>query len=266
MSSVAIVTGASRGLGLFTARRLAAHGYTVYGTSRSAAAGRGGGGPIHMLELDVTRPESVEACVGAVLEREGRVDLLVNNAGYPMTGAMEEVSVDEAMRQFDTNFFGALRMIHAVLPGMRSQRSGRIVNVSSAAGDIPVPFYGVYGASKAALERASLSLRAELRPFGIHVSCVTPSSHKTEVQHVLPARRLDVYGSRRDTMLAAMHETVVHGDDPEQVARAVLRAATSARPRSQYRVGGDSRAFGILLRLLPMSVLELLVRKKFALP
>jgi NAD(P)-dependent dehydrogenase (short-subunit alcohol dehydrogenase family) len=263
MNKVAIVTGASRGLGLATARLLTARGYTVYGTSRSPSAGEAGA--VHMLALDVTRPESVAACVAEVLRREGRIDLLVNNAGYPMTGAVEEVSVEEMARQFETNFFGAMRMIHAVLPTMRAQRGGRVINLSSAAGDIPVPFYGVYGASKAALERASLSLRAELRPFDVHVSCVTPSSHRTDVQHVLPGRGLDAYAAPRARMLAAMHDTVARGDDPEQVARAVLRAATVARPRSQYRVGGDSRAFGLLLRLLPVSALEFLVRRKFAL-
>ncbi len=263
MAAVAIVTGASRGLGRATAQHLAAHGYIVYGTSRAPTQDHDGA--VRILALDVASPASVEACVAEVLRQQGRVDLLVNNAGFPMTGAVEEVTVDEMRGQFETNFFGAMRMIHAVLPTMRAQGSGHIVNVGSAASDIPVPFYGVYGASKAALARASLSLRAEVRPFGIAVVCVTPSSHRTEVQHVLPARGLDVYRAPRTRMLAAMHQTVVEGDDPSQVAAAVLRAASTARPAFQARVGGDSRVFGVLLRLLPVSMLELLVRKKFAL-
>lgn len=262
MPTIALVTGASRGLGHVTAHALAAAGYTVYGTTR--ASNPRDDGPVRMLSLELTDPASIRAAVATVMEREGRVDLLVNNAGYPQAGAAEEVSLEEARRQFEANFFGAYQLIQAVLPEMRTRGAGRIVNVSSAAGDIPVPFYGVYGASKAALERLTLSLRAELRPFGVHLSCVTPSSHRTTVEHVLPTNAMSLYQGPRQAVLAAMHETVVQGDDPRNVARAVLRAARSRRPRAQYRVGGDSRAFGVLLRLLPTSALEFLVRKKFS--
>src|SRR5690606_35507590 len=158
---VVLITGASSGLGRATARLLAERGYRVFGTSRRPPADAPTGG-VEPLALDVCADASVAACVQTVLARAGRIDALINNAGYELGGALEEATLEEAQRQFETNFFGAVRMIRAVLPAMRRQGGGRIVNVSSLAGLAPVPFLGLYSASKFALEGYSEALRHEV--------------------------------------------------------------------------------------------------------
>jgi NAD(P)-dependent dehydrogenase (short-subunit alcohol dehydrogenase family) len=163
---VALVTGASSGIGQATAELLAAHGFTVFGTSRT---------PIQdtrsytWLPLDVRSDDSVQAAVQSLLAQAGRIDVLVNNAGYVQFGAIEESNVADAQAQFDTNLFGVIRMVKAVLPVMRKQGSGRIINISSIVGHIAAPYGGLYGASKFALEGLSESLSAEVRQFGVSV-------------------------------------------------------------------------------------------------
>jgi NAD(P)-dependent dehydrogenase (short-subunit alcohol dehydrogenase family) len=259
-TKVALVTGASQGLGQATARRLAAAGWRVFGTTRHTHPADDG--PVGMLTLDVRHPASVAACVDSVRARAGRLDALVNNAGYPLTGSIEEVSVEEAQAQFETNFFGAVRMMQAVLPLMRVQGGGHVVNVSSAAAFVPLPYYGVYGASKAALERLSLSLREEMRPFGVHVCIVAPSSHRTSVQHLSPAQACGAHTAAHERAVATMCGTVQDGDDPENVARTVLRAVSSRAAKARYLVGGDARAFGFLQRVAPQRLIEVMVRAK----
>ncbi|MFQ5457938.1 MAG: SDR family NAD(P)-dependent oxidoreductase, partial [Myxococcota bacterium] len=176
--AVVLVTGASSGFGAAISALLSSRGLRVFGTSRRAGA-EGTGGAVTMLPLDVRSDASVTACVAGVLARAGRVDALVNNAGYTFASAAEEASLEEAKAQFETNFFGAARMMRAVLPIMRRQESGRIVNVTSLAGLLGVPFHAYYSASKFALEGFSEGLRQEVRSFGIHVSCVEPGDFKT---------------------------------------------------------------------------------------
>ena len=170
---VALVTGASSGFGRLTAEHLLRDGYRVFGTSRRELPDTERG--VEMLTLDVRSEESVRECVGRVLQTAGRIDLLVNNAGLLVTvGPDEEVSPEEAQLLFETNFFGVTRMTHAVLPSMRSRRSGRIVNVSSLAGLLAVPGQALYSATKFAVEGYSEALRQELMPYGITVSLVEP--------------------------------------------------------------------------------------------
>ncbi|MCY1013953.1 SDR family NAD(P)-dependent oxidoreductase [Nannocystis pusilla] len=177
--TVVLITGASSGFGEAAARLLAARGpCRVFGTSRRAA-GHDTPGGVEMLPLDVRSDASVAACVDAVMQRAGRIDVLVNNAGYTLAGAVEETAIDEAKAQFDTNFFGMARMVRAVLPVMRAQGGGRIVNVSSLAGLVGVPFHAHYSASKFAVEGLSEGLRQEVRRFGIHVSLIEPGDFKT---------------------------------------------------------------------------------------
>src|SRR5262245_34289403 len=172
----ALVTGASRGIGQLLAERLAQRGYRVFGTSRVAQVSTGA---VTMLALDVDDDNSVSACVEQVLRSAGRIDVLVNNAGRLDEGPLEEYSVANLQAVFDTNFFGVARMVNAVLPSMRGARRGRIVNVGSLSGLMPLPFMGAYCASKHALESYSESLRHELRPLGIHVSIVEPGYYRT---------------------------------------------------------------------------------------
>jgi len=176
--SVALVTGASSGIGEATAERLARAGYRVYGTSRRGA--QAGGRSFEMLPLDVTSDESVAAAVGEVMRLEGRLDLLVNNAGFSVAPAgAEESSIEQARAIFDTNFFGIVRMTRAVVPQMRRQGAGRIINIGSALGFLPMPYGALYAATKHAVEGYSESLDHELRTRGIRVSVIEPAYTKT---------------------------------------------------------------------------------------
>jgi short-subunit dehydrogenase len=166
--NVVPITGASSGVGQAAARLLAQRGYKVFGTSRNPATAESIP-MVEMLPLDVRADASVHACVEAVSHRGGRLDVLVNNAGFELAGALEELSPPEAEAQFETNFFGVVRMINAVLPSMRQQKRGRIVNVGSLSGLSPIPFLGIYSASKFALEGYMEALRHEVKPFNIHV-------------------------------------------------------------------------------------------------
>lgn len=263
MNKIALVTGASSGLGRATAELLVTQGYEVFGTTRSTKPtdiGR-----VRMLTLELADERSIEACVGAVVERSGRIDLLVNNAGRSMAGAIEEVSLEELQHEFQVNFFGTLRVIKRAMPTLRAQGSGRIVNVSSAAATVPVPFYGVYGASKAALERVTFSLRQELRPFGIHVSVVSPSSHRTNMQSTLPAAPIAAYQVPRDRIISAARQAVADGGDPVDVARTILLAATARHPKARYPVGKDAKAFAFIQRLVSHAFIERMIGAKFKL-
>src|SRR5437660_4331303 len=175
---VALVTGASSGIGQAAARALVGAGFTVYGTSRRATAGETRGGVV-FLALDVTDDESVAGAVREVLERSGRIDVLVNNAGVGVSGAAEESSVEQARALFETNVFGSIRMTRAVLPQMREQRSGRIINVSSIVGLIPVPYMALYASSKHALEGYSESVDHEVHDQVVRVLLVGPGRPKT---------------------------------------------------------------------------------------
>src|SRR5688572_8040299 len=172
--TIALVTGASSGIGQATAERLAKAGYTVYGTSRRGTSV--GARSFHMLPLDVTSDASVDAAVGEVMRREGRIDLLVNNAGFGVApGGAEESSIEQARLIFDTNFFGIVRMTRAVVPHMRRQGSGRIINMGSVLGFLPMPYMALYSATKHAVAGYSESLDQELRTLGIRVSVVEPA-------------------------------------------------------------------------------------------
>src|SRR2546422_6503660 len=172
MSQTVLVTGASSGIGQATAQLLAERGHRVFGTTRKPGAAQASG--FTMVGLDVRSDDSVRGCVDQVLSQAGRLDVLVNNAGYTLMGAAEETSVAEAKAQFETNFFGVVRMVNAVLPGMRAAGAGKIINISSLAGNTAIPFSAFYSATKFALEGYSESLWYEVSPFGISVSLVEP--------------------------------------------------------------------------------------------
>src|SRR5690349_855191 len=196
--SIALVTGASSGIGEATAQRLALAGYKVYGTSRRGA--QGSQQSFHMLPLDVTSDESVEAAVSQLIRLEGRIDLLVNNAGFGVAPAgAEESSIDQARSIFDTNFFGIVRMTRAVVPYMRRHGSGRIINIGSVLGFLPMPYGALYAATKHAVEGYSESLDHELRTRSIRVSVIEPAYTKTPFDANLmePDAKLDEYREAR---------------------------------------------------------------------
>src|SRR4051812_35660197 len=216
---IALVTGASSGIGEAAALRLAKAGYKVYGTSRRGA--RAGPQPYEMLPLDVTQDESVQAAVQALIAREGRIDLLVNNAGFGVAPAgAEESSITQAQAIFDTNFFGMVRMIRAVVPQMRRQGSGRIINIGSVVGFLPAPYMALYSATKHAVAGYSESLDHELRTQGIRVTVVEPPYINTpfEANSTQPDTPLDMYREIRARMDQRLKERLAGADGPEVVA------------------------------------------------
>ena len=179
--NVALVTGVSSGIGRATAAILAGQGFRVFGTTRQSVDASVASGSVTLVRLDVRDDESVHTCVRAVLDQAGRLDALVNSAGYVLLGSLEETSIEEARELFETNFFGVLRMCRAVLPAMRQQGAGRIVNVSSVLGFLPAPYMGIYAATKHAIEGYSESLDHEVRQFGIRVSVIEPGFTRTRL-------------------------------------------------------------------------------------
>ena len=258
---VALVTGASSGIGQATAELLAAHGFTVFGTSR---APREDTRSYTWLPLDVRSDDSVQAAIQSLLAQAGRIDLLVNNAGYVQFGAIEESSVADAQAQLDTNLFGVIRMLKAVLPVMRQQGSGRIINMSSIVGHVAAPHFGLYATSKFALEGLSEALSEEVRPFGVSVSLVEPSYVNTPIVNQPPTNLIAAYTNARQAALQAYMKSSKKGMEPGAVARAILRAATTTRPRLRYPVGQDGKALLLLKRLLPESAFEALKRRLFS--
>src|SRR5256714_1958218 len=237
-NSVALVTGASSGIGKATAERLATAGYTVYGTSRRGATS--GQRSFEMLSLDVTSDESVAAAVNALLRSEGRLDLLVNNAGFSIAPAgAEESSIEQARSVFETNFFGIVRMTRAVLPHMRRQGSGRIINIGSVLGFLPMPYGALYAATKHAVEGYSESLDHELRTRGIRVSVIEPAYTKTpfDANFMEPDAKLDAYREGREGVTKRVNEVMATAEAPGVVADTVLKAANAAHPKIRYAAG-----------------------------
>src|SRR5437879_2654782 len=237
-SKIALVTGASSGIGEATAERLANAGYKVYGTSRRGA--QPGQRSFAMLPLDVTSDESVEAAVRELIRLEGRIDLLVNNAGFGVAPAgAEESSLDQARPIFETNFFGLVRMTRAVLPHMRRQGSGRIINIGSVLGFLPMPYGALYAATKHAVEGYSESLDHELRTRGIRVSVIEPAYTKTpfDANFMQPDAKLDEYREARAGVIRRVNEVMATAEPPGVVADTVLKAANAARPKIRYAAG-----------------------------
>jgi NAD(P)-dependent dehydrogenase (short-subunit alcohol dehydrogenase family) len=266
MSKIALVTGASSGIGQATAERLVKAGYTVYGTSRRAD--RAGQRSFAMVPLDVTSDESVEAAVSEVTRRDGRIDLLVNNAGFSIAPARaEESSIEQARSIFDTNFFGILRMTRAVLPHMRRQGSGRIINISSVFGFLPAPYMALYAATKHAIEGYSESLDHELRTRGIRVSVIEPANTSTQFDANLlqPDAKLEEYREARAAVAKRMKEMVTDGDQPGVIADAVLKAASADRPQLRYPAGAGANRLRWLRRYAPPGVLDAGIRKNLRL-
>lgn len=253
-SPVVLVTGASSGIGLACARRLARRGYRVFGASRRPP--ERADEPFEWLALDVGDDESVRRAVATVLERAGRLDVLISNAGIGYAGAVEDTSLEEARAIFETNFFGTLRFCREVLPYMRTRGSGRIVVVGSLAGLIALPFQGLYSASKFALEGLCESLRMEVRPLGIHVVLIEPGDTRTGFtahrRWVQSAQIGSAYERAARRALAVQERDETHGVSPECVARVVERVLRLRSPRLRYKAAGFFQRFAAFLkRVLP---------------
>jgi len=262
---VVLVTGASSGIGACCAAYLSERRYRVYGASRSATAAPG----VVPLAMDVTNDASVSQAIAAILAREGRLDVLVNSAGSGIAGAVEDTSVEEAVAQFEVNFFGIFRVCRAALPVLRRQGAGYIVNIGSIGGLIAIPYQGFYSASKFALDGLSESLRLEVRPFGIHVVLIEPGDHRTSFtqnrRSTEVSARGSVYRDRFERALARMVSDEQGGPVPDGIARLLYKVINQPNPRLRYTVGpAAQRAAVWLKRLLPNAVVEKIVRGYYA--
>jgi NAD(P)-dependent dehydrogenase (short-subunit alcohol dehydrogenase family) len=260
--NVALVTGASSGIGAAVAQRLAGAGYKVYGTSRRAAAGEHSA--FDMIALDVTSDESVQRAVATVLYKEGRIDLLVNNAGFGVAPAgAEESSMEQARAIFETNFFGVVRMTRAVLPHMRSRGGGRIVHMGSVLGFLPMPYGALYAATKHALEGYSESLDHELRGWGIRSIVVEPAYTKTpfDANLLAPDAVLDAYSDVRAAVTGRLKELMEGAEGPDVVADTVLKAAQAPRPKLRYTAGTLAKRLRLLRTVAPSAMMDAGLRK-----
>jgi len=257
MKRVCVLTGGSSGIGKATAILLAKHGFTVYELSRNGVDTDG----IRHITADVTEPDQVKAAIAKVLEAEGQIDLLVNNAGFGISGAVEYTDPKEAFSQLNVNFFGTLHCIQAVLPAMRAQKSGHIVNISSVAAPIAIPFQAFYSATKSATNSLTLALRNEVKPFGVKACAILPGDVKTgfTVARRKSCAGAEIYGEAIDRAVAVMEHDEQNGMSPELVAQAVLRAANAKNPQAYYTVGLQYQVFVLLAKLLPASWTNALV-------
>jgi len=265
-SPVAVVTGATAGIGLATAAAFVKQGYVVYGTSRWPPSSSPSG--VEMLACDVTSDNSVASVIAEVLRRSGRIDVLVNNAGFGLIAGAEESSIEQAKAVFDVNVFGVMRMTNHVLPGMRQQRSGRVINIGSVVGFLPAPYYAIYGATKHAIDGYSQTLDHEVRGFGIRVISIEPAFTRTsfETNLVAPDRPLAIYDSVRNSIIETSRQQLEKGDEPEVVAQVVLKAAQAAKPRLRYPAGPAARQLALVRRILPEGLFNSILRKQFGLP
>jgi NAD(P)-dependent dehydrogenase (short-subunit alcohol dehydrogenase family) len=266
-ANVVLVTGASSGIGLACAKLLSERGHTVYGTSRKPSQPSLG---FRMLELDVTQDASVQAAVSTVLAEQGHLDVVVNNAGYALAGPIEETSMEEARGQFDTNFFGVLRVCQAVLPSMRARRSGLILNVSSLGGVAGLPFQGLYSASKFALEGLTESLRLEVASFGIQVTSLQPgdvhtliTQNRVRTQRSSPA---SPYRHAFETVLSIIEKEERAGVSAQRVATQVLKSIERPRVGVRSSVGHLSqRIITVAKAFLPSWLFERLLKSFYGL-
>lgn len=263
---VALITGASSGFGALTAVLLAQEGYRVFGTSRREQTA--GAPNIEMLVLDVRSEQSVHSCIKQLLAQTNRIDLLINNAGREHASVIEETSFELATDVFETNFWGVVRVTSAVLPCMRQQRGGHIINVSSLAGLIGMAGQGFYSASKFALEGYSDALSQEVGQFNINVSLIEPGFFKTNLHHtILPSADIfPDYKALRNAVQLSIKEAIFQGGDPRKVAELIVRAAKSKSPRLRYRVGNDALWVPRLKAILPERLFRLGLRRRFNLP
>jgi NAD(P)-dependent dehydrogenase (short-subunit alcohol dehydrogenase family) len=270
---VALVTGASSGIGEQTALDLAAAGFAVYGVARrvdrmASLAERG----VTTFAMDVTDDASMVSGVDRILGESGRLDVMVNNAGYGSYGAVEDVPIDEARRQFEVNLFGLARLVQLVLPGMRERRSGRIVNVSSIGGKFYEPLGAWYHATKFAVEGFSDSLRLEVAQFGIKVVIIEPGPIVTEWNEISRESLTETSRGGAYENLAASVRRVLEradgppmGSSPDVVARKIVHAATVGRPRARYPVGRGAGSIVRMRRALPDSAMDLVIRRMYSL-
>lgn len=258
MSKVVLITGASSGIGKSVGEYLTQKGFKVYGTSRNPDNYPATKFPI--LALDVKKNDTIEQTVKTIIANEGQLDVLINNAGAGITGPIEEIPEAEIKANFDTNFFGPINVIKAVLPQMRQQNSGLIINVTSIAGYMGLPYRGVYSASKGALELLTEAFRMELKDFNIKMTNVAPGDFATNIaagRYHAPLLDSSPYKKPYGDTLDLMNTHVDNGSDPNIMAEAIFKIIKTQNPKVHYKVGEFIQKFSIVLkRILPSKVYE----------
>ncbi|MFA7444724.1 MAG: SDR family oxidoreductase [Flavobacteriaceae bacterium] len=264
---IIFITGASSGIGKAIGEYLHDKNYVVYGTSRNPE--KYPNSKIRLLALDVADVVSIKNAVTEILEKENRIDVLINNAGAGITGALEEIPTSEIKRNFETNFFGPIEVMKAVLPQMRKQKSGRIINITSIAGYMGLPYRSVYSASKGALELITEALRMEVKQFGIEVTNVAPGDFATNIaqgRYHAPLIQGSDYEISYGKTLDLMNTHVDSGSNPIEMAEAVHKIITTPKPKIHYKVGAFLQKFSIVLkRILPDKVYEKMLMKHYKL-
>ena len=265
MSKVILITGASSGIGKITAGHLSSKGFKVYGTSRNPKPGKSDN--FTLIKLDLHDKESIEKAIEFVKSKEGRLDVVINNAGMGITGPIEETETEEMRKAFETNFFGAIEVMKAVLPVMREQKKGIIINVTSIAGYMGLPFRGIYSAAKGALELVTESVSMEVKAFGIKVVNVAPGDFATNIasgRYHSPVIKDSVYAPVYQNNLDLMNDHVNSGQDPIEMAKQIYRIINDPSPKLHYKVGESMQKFSIALkRILPDRFYEKLIMKYY---
>ncbi len=267
MSKVVLITGGSSGIGKSVGEFLTSKGFIVYGTSRNPK--KYSSSKIKLIALDVADEASINKAIKTVIDLEHRLDILINNAGAGITGPIEETPNEEIKRNFETNFFGPISIIKAVLPQMREQQDGLIINITSIAGYMGLPYRGVYSASKGALELITEAFRMETKAFGIKMTNVAPGDFATNIasgRYHSPVNQGSPYESTYRNTLQLMDAHVDKGQDPQLMARAIYNIIQTPNPRIHYKIGQFMQKFSIVLkRVLPDMVYEKMLMKHFGL-
>lgn len=267
MQKVVLITGGSSGIGKSIGIYLAQKGYKVYGTSRNAEAVADT--PFPLVSLDVRKTETIKSAISEIIEKEGRIDILINNAGVGITGPLEEIPLEEIKNNFEVNVFGPIEVMKAVLPTMRKQQSGLIINITSIAAYMGLPYRGVYSSSKGALELITEALRMEVKSFGIEITNLAPGDFATDIasrRYHAPLVKGSAYEVPYGKTLQMMDEHVHAGSNPVQVAEAVLKIIQTPKPNIHYKVGAFMQKFSIVLkRILSDKMYEKLLMNHYKL-
>ncbi|TCK68968.1 short-subunit dehydrogenase [Winogradskyella wandonensis] len=265
MSKVVLITGGSSGIGKSIGNYLVVKGYQVYGTSRNPD--RYPDSQFPLVALDVTKPETITSCITNILKTTETIDVLINNAGAGITGPMEEIPDEELKRNFETNLFGPISVIKSVLPNMRKQQSGLIINITSIAGYMGLPYRGAYSASKGALELVTEAFRMETKSFGIHMCNVAPGDFATNIaagRYHAPVLDNSPYKEKYGDTLKTMDAHVDSGGNPDEVAKVIYKIINTTHPKIHYKVGAFMQKFSIVLkRILPDKVYERLLMNHY---
>ncbi|WP_034923958.1 SDR family oxidoreductase [Gillisia sp. CAL575] len=264
---IVLITGGSSGIGKSIGEFLMANNFKVYGTSRNTNPNQSTSFPL--LALDVTKNETITSAISELIDKEGKIDILINNAGIGITGPIEETPEEEIKKAFDTNYFGPLNVTKAVLPKMREQGGGLIINITSIAGYMGLPYRGIYSATKGALELTTEAFRMELKDFNIHMTNVAPGDFATNIaagRYHAPVIANSPYKKAYQNTLDIMNKHVNEGKDPELMAKMIYKIINTPKPRGHYKVGEPLQKFSIALkRILPDKLYEKILLKHYKL-